>query len=219
MWAPGRIPAGLVLNEMMSHMDVWPTTAAMVGLKPPAKGEMMDNNGKPIYFDGIDNTAYVTGKAMHSARDAWIYIDGENFQGVRADIGDDPEAPWLRIAWKTLYTSKDTWLGPELNLGAIGSIYNLTMDPYEKYDMTFNGAVATRNPTTSPGRYAGMDNGWAISLMDVPLTEFNKSIIKYPSIKRFPGGASNDLLPNLQNPENPVPAMDVNNVSKTIRAH
>ena len=29
--------------------------------------------------------------------------------------------------------------------------------------------------------------------------------------KRFPGGASNDLMPNLQNPENPVPALDVNN--------
>ena len=88
---------------------------------------------------------------------------------MRADIGDDPENPDLKIAWKVLYTSKDTWLGPELNLGAIGSIYNLTMDPYEKYDMTFNGAVATRNPTTSPGRYAGMDNGWAISLLDIPL--------------------------------------------------
>jgi arylsulfatase len=113
---------------------------------------------------------------------------------------------------------KDTWLGPELNLGAIGSTYNLTMDPFEKYDMTFNGAVATRNPTSSPGRYAGMDNGWAISLMDVPLTAFNKSIINYPSIKRFPGGASNDLLPNLQHPENPVPTMDPN-MPTTIRAH
>ena len=207
MWAPGKIPAGVVLHEMMSHMDVWPTTAAMVGLKPPTKGETMDNNGKPIYFDGIDNSAYVTGKAMHSARDSWIYIDGETFQGVRADIGGDPDAPWIRIAWKSLFTSKDTWLGPELNLGAIGSTYNLTMDPFEKYDMTFNGAVATRNPTSSPGRYSGMDNGWAISLMDVPLTEFNKSIIKYPSIKRFPGGASNDLLPNLQHPENPLPSI------------
>ena len=64
--------------------------------------------------------------------------------------------------------------GPELDLGAIGSTYNLTMDPYEKYDMTFNGAVATRNPTSSPGRYAGMDNGWAISLCDIPLSEFNQ---------------------------------------------
>jgi arylsulfatase A-like enzyme len=217
MWAPGKIPAGIVLTEMMSHMDVWPTTAAMVGLKSPTKGETTDNNGKPIYFDGVDNSAYVTGKAQHSARDSWIYIDGESFQGVRADIGGAPDAPWLRIAWKALYTSKDTWMGPELNMGAVPSLYNLTMDPFEKYDMTFNGAVATRNPPSSPGRYAGMDNGWAVSLVDIPLQEFNKSIIKYPNIRRFPGGASNDLLPDLQHPDNPVPALDTNNSPKHLK--
>ena len=75
---------------MMSHMDVWPTTATMVGLTPPPHGEWKDNNGKPIYFDGIDNTAYVTGKAKHSARDGWIYIDGENFLGIRADVSARP---------------------------------------------------------------------------------------------------------------------------------
>jgi hypothetical protein len=74
MWAPGRIPAGQVLHEMMSHMDVWPTTATMVGLKSPPHGEMMDNNGKPIYFDGIDNTDYVTGKSKQktSARSEYF---------------------------------------------------------------------------------------------------------------------------------------------------
>jgi arylsulfatase len=46
---------------------------------------------------------------------------------------------------------------------------------------------------------------------------FNKSIIKYPNIKRFPGGASNDLLPDLQHPENPVPALDVNKAPATAR--
>jgi arylsulfatase len=217
MWSPGKIPAGMVLTEMMSHLDVWPTTAAMVGLKSPTKGETTDNNGKPIYFDGVDNSAYVMGKAEHSARDSWIYIDGENFNGVRADIGGDPDAPWLRIAWKMVYTSKDTWMGPELNMGAVPSIYNLTMDPFEKYDMTFNGATPTRNPTSSPGRYAGMDNGWAASLLDLPLQEFNRSIVKYPNIKRFPGGASTDLLPNLQNPENPVPALDANNPARHFK--
>src|SRR5215472_4234987 len=159
--APGRIPAGVVLFEMMSHMDVWPMTATMVGLKAPAKGEMMDNNGKPIYFDGIDNSDYVTGKAKHSARNGWVYIDGEDFEGARADVTLDPEAPDVKIAWKVLYTSKDTWMGPTLNMGAVPSLYNLTMDPYEKYDMMFNGAVATRNRPSSPGRYAGMDNGWS----------------------------------------------------------
>jgi hypothetical protein len=41
--------------------------------------------------------------------------------------------------------------------------------------------------------------------------EFDKSIIEYPSIKRFAGGASNDLRPNLQNPDNPVPLLDLKN--------
>jgi hypothetical protein len=102
-------------------------------------------------------------------------------------------------------------------MGAIPSIYNLTMDPFEKYDMTFNGAVSTRNPTSSPGRYAGMDNGWAFSLVDIPLTEFNKSIVQYPNITRFPGGASNDMVPNLQNPKNPLPYDPMKPLPLTIK--
>jgi hypothetical protein len=218
MWWPDHIPAGVRYGEMMSHMDLWPTTATMVGLTPPAKGEMKDNDGKPIYFDGIDNSAYILGKAPHSARDSFVYIDGESFKGVRADVGGDPDAPWIRIAWKELYTAKDTWLGPELNTGAEPSVYNLTMDPFEKYDMLFNGAVGTRSTTTSPGRYAGMDNGWALSLLSVPLMEFNKTVIKYPNVKRFPGGASDDLVPNLKDPANPLPAIDPLSEVKVIGA-
>jgi arylsulfatase len=54
-------------------------------------------------------------------------------------------------------TAKDSWLDPVTNLGAIGALYNLTMDPYEKYDMIFNGAAPMRVMTSSPGRYAGED--------------------------------------------------------------
>ncbi|HEY1863840.1 MAG TPA: hypothetical protein VGG77_09155 [Roseiarcus sp.] len=93
--------------------------------------------------------------------------------------------------------------------GGIGALYNLTMDPFEKYDMVFNGAVATRSTTTSPGRYAGMDNGWVLSLIQPVIMEFDQSIVDFPNIKRFPGGASNDQIPNLQNPDNPVPALDL----------
>jgi arylsulfatase A-like enzyme len=207
MWAPGRIPAGQVLTQMMCHMDVWPTTAAMAGITPPP-ADWVDNNGKGIYFDGIDNSAYVTGKAPHSARNSFVYIDGEAFGAVRVDIGGDPQNPDLKIAWKYVWTAKDTWLGPEQTLGGIGATYNLTMDPYEKYDMTFNGAMSYRLSTSSPGKYSGQDNGWILSLVYPVLIDFDKSVIKYPSITRFPGGASNDLRPNLQNPANPVPAMD-----------
>jgi arylsulfatase A-like enzyme len=206
MWWPGHIPAGARYDEMMSHIDCWATLAAMVGITPPPH-DWVGNDGKGIYFDSIDNSAYILGKAPHSARNSWIYIDGETFQGMRADIGGDPNNPSVHIAWKYLYTAKDSWLGSEANLGAIGATYNLTMDPYEKYDMTFNGAAPTRVLSTSPGKYAGQDNGWVLSLIYPVLVDFDKSIMKYPNIKRFPGGASTDLKPDLQHPDNPVPLL------------
>ena len=135
--------------------------------------------------------------------------------GARYDIGGDPENPNVKIAWKYLWTAKDTWLGPTQNLGAIGACYNLTMDPFEKYDMTFNGAMSYRLASSSPGKYAGQDNGWVLALIEPVVLEFDKTIVKYPNIKRFPGGASNDIMPNLQTPENPVPLLDMSNPPNT----
>jgi len=60
---------------------------------------------------------------------------------------------------------------------------------------------------TSPGRYAGQDNGWAFALLEPVIVDFDKSVMKYPNIKRFPGGASNDLVPDLQHPDNPLPLL------------
>jgi Sulfatase len=206
MWWPGQIPAGVQYSEMMSHIDCWSTLAAMVGLTPPPH-DWVGNDGKGIYFDSIDNSAYILGKAQHSARNSWIYIDGETFNGARADIGGDPKEPWVHMAWKYISTAKDSWLGPVTSLGAIGALYNLTMDPYEKYDMIFNGGAPMRVMTSSPGRYAGEDNGWVLSLISPVIVDFDKSIMKYPSIKRYPGGASTDLNPDLQHPENPLPLL------------
>jgi arylsulfatase len=206
MWWPNHVAAGAHFDEMMSHIDAWATLAAMVGLTPPPH-DWVGNDGKPIYFDSIDNSAYILGTAPHSARSSWVYIDGENFYGARADIAGDTREPWVQIAWKYLWTAKDSWLGATANLGSIGSLYNLTMDPYEKYDMVFNGAAPARVLTSSPGKYSGEDNGWALSLVYPVVIDFDKSIIKYPSITRYVGGASNDLVPDLQHPENPVPLL------------
>ena len=216
MWWPNHIPAGAVYHEMMSHIDCWATLASMVGLTPPPHGAWKDNNGKPIYFDSIDNSAYILGKSKHSARKSWIYINGETLGAVRADIGDDPETPDLNIAWKAVYTAKDTWLGPVAPLGGLSAVYCLTMDPFEKYDMFFNGAMATRLPTNSPGKWSGQDNGWSIALIQPVLIEFDKSIVDFPNIRRAAGGASNDQIPNLQHPEDPVPLMDLKKPKRTL---
>ena len=63
-----------------------------------------------------------------------------------------------------------------------------------------------------------MDNGWAFGLTGAVLAEFDKTIVKYPNIKRFPGGASNDMIPNLQHPENPVPLMDFKRGQQAAKA-
>jgi arylsulfatase len=60
--------------------------------------------------------------------------------------------------------------------------------------------------TSSPGKYTGEDNGWVLSLITV-IIDFDKSIIKYPNITRYVGGASTDLVPNLQHPNDPVPLL------------
>src|SRR5262252_8689142 len=85
------------------------------------------------------------------------------------------------------------------------------------YDMIFNRAEGEMNNLkTSPGQYAGEDNGSSAALFSAVLLDFDKTIIKYPNIERYPGGASNDLVPHLQHPKNPVPALDINNLPKSV---
>ena len=46
-----------------------------------------------------------------------------------------------------------------------------------------------------------------LSLIYPVRLDFDKPIMKYPNITRFVCGASNDLVPNLQHPEHPVPLL------------
>ena len=114
-----------------------------------------------------------------------------------------PRSPGCISLGNTSTRRRTRGSGLTANLGSIGATYNLTMDPYEKYDMIFNGAAPTRVLTSSPGRYAGQDNGWVLSLIEPVIIEFDKTIMKYPNIKRSPGGASNDVVPNFRLPKIP----------------
>ena len=83
--------------------------------------EWHDNDGKKIYFDSIDNSAYILGKTQHSARRSWVYIDGEIFQALRADISGDPQDPWVNVAWK--FIDREGFLaGSRSNLGLSGTL-------------------------------------------------------------------------------------------------
>jgi arylsulfatase len=77
------------------------------------------------------------------------------------------------------------------------------MDPGENYDMVFNGAAPTAGALkTSPGRYAGADNGWAFAYANVLVNDFKASIEKYPNLKSIPTTASlGSDLPTFIRPE------------------
>ncbi len=176
VWWPGHVPAGSVATDMMSHMDWWPTFAKIAGSEVPTH-IWKDNNKKDIVFDGIDNSDLILGKGP-GKRDFFAYFNDQQFGGIR----------YTNL--KMLFTCKDTWMGPELNL-TFPSIYDLWQDPGENYDLVFNGAAPTRGDLkTSPGRYSGQDNGWMAIKVNPPLIQFLEEFKKYPNIPYQPWGAS-----------------------------
>jgi arylsulfatase len=191
MWWPGHIEAGRVGHGITSHIDLWATLAAMVGLEPPPHGPWQDNNGNPIWYDGVDNSEYIlnrsrlsgrSGTALvprQSKREEWIYIHDLEFGAVR----------WRQ--WKFVFTAKDTWLGPSLKL-TIPAVFNLRQDPGEHYDMFFNGAApkAAGVIGTSPGRFAGNDNAWTLLWANVIVDGFTDTLKNFPNIETTPGGAA-----------------------------
>ena len=188
VWWPNHVKAGTVANQMMSHMDWWPTLVKIAGGEPPSRF-FKDNNGKEIIFDGIENSEYILGKGP-SKRDHYVYINDLEFGGVRVDN------------FKILYSAKDTWLGPKLNLD-FPAVYNLWWDPGEQYDIAFNGAAPTRGDLkTSPGRSSGSDHGWIVVLTQPYMEQFFGELIKYPNRPTKPTGGSSFLfVEEMNNPD------------------
>ena len=162
---------------MMSHMDWWPTFAGLIGVEAPPH-IWQDNDGNGIVFDGIDNSAYVLGKGPSARADFFFYYD-QAFAGLRVEN------------YKFMFTAKDTWLGPTMALTSAPAVYNLFWDPGEQFDVLFNGAMPTAGELkTSPGRFAGADHGWTVSMLMTPAMQAHfAEMAKYPNIpSKIDGG-------------------------------
>ena len=91
----------------------------MAGITPPPH-DWVGKDGEGFYFDSIDNSAYILGKAKHSFRTRGFILMASPFKAY-VRMSEEIQEPWVNIAWKYIWTAKDTWLGTEENLGAIGS--------------------------------------------------------------------------------------------------
>jgi arylsulfatase len=134
---PGKIPAGVVSNEIVGHNDWLPTILAMAG-EPDIKEKLKAGGhracGKSFraHLDGYDLTPYLIGREAESPRKYFIYFD------------DDGHLVAMRASnWKAVFLEQrcpgtlQIWAEPFTPL-RVPKLYNLRTDPYERADITSN---------------------------------------------------------------------------------
>jgi arylsulfatase len=75
---PGHIPAGIVLNGIVSHMDWLPTFLAAAG-EPAIREKLLDgyeagDKTFRVHLDGYDLLPYLTGETEESPRIEFFYF-------------------------------------------------------------------------------------------------------------------------------------------------
>jgi len=106
---PGKIPAGMVSNEIVHEIDLLPTLASVVG------GRVPDDRA----IDGFDQTAFLTGKEEKSKRESVIVYVGSDIYGVK----------WKD--WKIAFKELDTGFGQPVKQYQTPVVYDLLEDPKE----------------------------------------------------------------------------------------
>ncbi|MDE0559134.1 arylsulfatase [Algoriphagus sp. NF] len=126
---PGKIPAGVTYNGIVSHEDWLPTFAAVAG-DPNIKSKIMNGvtlNGRTYknYIDGVNQLDYLTGKAKESPRKGFVYVnDAGSIAALRYD-------DWKAMFLENRADQLQIWLEPFVELRA-PYLINLRRDPFEK---------------------------------------------------------------------------------------
>ncbi|WP_317207874.1 arylsulfatase [Joostella atrarenae] len=133
---PGKIPAGMVSNEIFSGMDWMPTFLAAAG-NDKVKDQLLKGysaNGRnfKVHLDGYNMLPYLTGKEEEGRRHEIFYFS------------DDGDLTALRYDdWKLIFMEQKTpgtlavWADPFVPL-RVPLLFNLRRDPYEFAQITSN---------------------------------------------------------------------------------
>ena len=133
---PGRIPAGVVSNEIVQHHDWLPTFLAAAGdpgvVEKLKAGHAIGDRTYKVHIDGYDLLPYLTGEVDESPRKGMVYFS------------DDGDVLALRFDhWKVVFAEQrqagtlQIWLEPFTVL-RVPKLFNLRMDPFERADQTSN---------------------------------------------------------------------------------
>ena len=133
---PGKIKAGSVSNQMISHMDWLPTILAAAG-EPDIKEKLLTGHKAgdktyKVHLDGYNQLPYLTGETDKSPRDEFFYFsDDGDLVALRYDN-------WkLVFAEQRLQGTLQIWAEPFVPL-RLPKMFNLRTDPFEFADITSN---------------------------------------------------------------------------------
>ena len=133
---PGHIPAGSVLNGIVSHADWFVTLLSAAGVPDIAErlraGTDLSGTTYKVHLDGHDQLGYITGETDESPRKHFFYVS------------DDGDLTALRFDnWKFVFLEQrctgtlQIWAEPYVEL-RVPKLFNLRTDPYERADITSN---------------------------------------------------------------------------------
>jgi arylsulfatase len=133
---PGRIEAGRVSNEIVSHNDWLPTFLAAAGepdvVEKLKTGHTVGERTYKVHIDGYDLLPYLTGEVGKVPRPGFVYFS------------DDGDLLALRFDnWKIVFMEQrvagtlQVWAEPFVPL-RVPKLFNLRMDPFERADVTSN---------------------------------------------------------------------------------
>ncbi|RPA66824.1 arylsulfatase [Cyclobacteriaceae bacterium YHN15] len=126
---PGKFPAGITLNGIVSHEDWLPTFAAIAGdadvKERLRQGTTINGRKYRNYIDGYNQLDYLTGKVSESPRNEFWYVNDDG-QVVAARYGD-----WKVVFLENRGEAFGVWREPFVELRA-PLLFHLRRDPFEK---------------------------------------------------------------------------------------
>ncbi len=152
---PGVLPAGVTLNGIQAHEDMFTTLAVAAGVEDPVAKVREEKNQ---YIDGVNNWPYWTGDADASAR-RHIFHYYES-QMMAARLGP----------WKMHFSTKEDYYAP-VQPRTTPMFYNLRADPYESYD------------DVSAQAHLVQKVSWLFQPMNVLMAEHLQSLVDFPPVQ------------------------------------
>ncbi|MBX9671395.1 MAG: arylsulfatase [Candidatus Obscuribacterales bacterium] len=166
---PGKIPAGKVVNSLMSGLDWFPTFVALAGnsnIKDELKkGKQIGDTTYKVHLDGYDQSALLTDKGPSSRHDIFYFTEG-TLSAVRIDdykyrFTDQPNG-WLGA------TEKVDW--PILT--------NVRLDPFER-----TGAPTGKGGSLYYYNWFSYEF-WRFVLVQQQVAKAAQSFIEYPPMQK-----------------------------------